>query len=750
MSSKEHLSDTLIEIEPQKTVQQIQKGTNPPIVEEQKEELKKKTSNFKVFRRPTVQNFDTNKVSKDESSSSLKHSEIDLFKNVDIQSYFDDADILKEQEKLLNEKSGAIMKRLKETLKEPGSGRTSASNDEEAESKKNVERNDSDSSFTPLFQTDVPEESLEKAKARRSLTIRKSILFGQDMWQSSLNMADIVNSKVVEHYKRGIRQSDKGEYQAAVVSFTRALNLRPFEVQCYVERAEAYLHLCDFNSAYLNYKKAHALEPEDALIYNKVAFVAYLQGQCLFDQRLFADALQKFATATKMKPGNRSYNMRAIACMAALGRSKDCLALVSRLIKTEKEKNNPELFVLRARLHLKFSNTFLAFHDVQEALLIDPKLPQALQMQDDMQQKAEHFRNQAVTLALEMRFGEAISKITQAVDIYPAEPKHHIYRGSLNRRVNNYNQAIDDFLMAIDKCKHDEESESYIEAQRQLLITYNDFSVYCYKREFYDEAITLLNKAIKGEKNEIGLYLNRGDCFYKLNNFEFALADYEQALELDDTLWSCKCRCAIVYNELAIIEYQERHYENALLKFHQAIVHNPKVGQFYIHRARCYYVLQDFQQSREDVIVAMILDPHNQEIVPFLSRLFPGRSVKEVLDSALMHNTKQRISKLLDLSATASSKGSSSFSTIRRTESDSNLSTSSIKSHGKMSTNMDLLYEKKKVREDLNNMLQHRVTITVKHPKFIKSKLSLAASSSKVPIIEDSNHKPVYSWKQFT
>ena len=50
----------------------------------------------------------------------------------------------------------------------------------------------------------------------------------------------------------------------------------------------------------------------------------------------------------------------------------------------------------------------------------------------------------------------------------------------------------------------------YMDSQRQLLLTYNDFSVECFSKGFYEEAIILLNKAIKGEKRERGLYVNRG------------------------------------------------------------------------------------------------------------------------------------------------------------------------------------------------------------------------------------------------
>ena len=85
-----------------------------------------------------------------------------------------------------------------------------------------------------------------------------------------------------------------------------------------------------------------------------------------------------------------------------------------------------------------------------------------------------------------------------------------ISRGALQRRVGDFNAAIDDFLLALDKTNHDEESNVYVDAQRQLLLTYNDFAVECFSKTFYEEAVILLNKAIKGEKKEKGLYINRG------------------------------------------------------------------------------------------------------------------------------------------------------------------------------------------------------------------------------------------------
>lgn len=75
----------------------------------------------------------------------------------------------------------------------------------------------------------------------------------------------------------------------------------------------------------------------------------------MFDQALYAEALECFVRAAELKPGAKGYHLRAITCLAALGRNQECLALVTRRLETEATAN-PELYVLRARLHQQFGN----------------------------------------------------------------------------------------------------------------------------------------------------------------------------------------------------------------------------------------------------------------------------------------------------------------------------------------------------------------------------------------------------------
>ena len=82
------------------------------------------------------------------------------------------------------------------------------------------------------------------------------------------------------------------------------------------------------------------------------------------------------------------------------------------------------------------------------------------------------------------------------------------------------------------------------------------------------------------------------DCFYRLGNLQFALSDYQQALELEPTDWQVYCRVAVVYCEIGVELFSRGQHLRAEELFSAAIQHNPKVSRFYICRARTRYELK--------------------------------------------------------------------------------------------------------------------------------------------------------------
>ena len=111
-------------------------------------------------------------------------------------------------------------------------------------------------------------------------------------------------------FDEGVTLSDWNNHNKAITSFNKAICLKPEVVKNYIARGESYLQICDFQSAILNFKKACILDPDNDQTYSRLAFLYFLQGQCLFDEKLYSEALESFSRAAEMKPDMIGYHTR--------------------------------------------------------------------------------------------------------------------------------------------------------------------------------------------------------------------------------------------------------------------------------------------------------------------------------------------------------------------------------------------------------------------------------------------------------
>lgn len=410
-------------------------------------------------------------------------------------------------------------------------------------------------------------------------------------------------------------------------------------------------------------------------------------------------------------------------------------------------------------------------------------------MMQKLERRAQENKQHALQLNLLGKHREALQKISVAIETDPAVADFHVLRGTLHRRLADFNSAIDDFLLALDKCDHNEESPVYIESQRQLLLTYNDFAVECFTKGYYDEAIILLNKAIKGEKREKGLYINRGDCFFRQGDYNFALQDYHQALDLDANDNNVKTRVSVIYNEYATVAYQDKNYPEAESKFSLAIQYNPKMGSYYVARSRTRYMMENVHGARQDLIMGLLLDPTNEEVLSILSRLFPGKSVGDVINSRAADQSKLALRAILYPPVLVSKSEtiiSSGIGTVDEQTKDPGLMTGSAKSEWSQDDtdisnveermyqsgtcvpdlkacmeekefNMKLAVEKKKVHEDVKAVLIDRKSLKYSGgrvgplpPPNAKPTYGGRAFRRKTKLAEESANKGGTNWRQFT
>ena len=57
--------------------------------------------------------------------------------------------------------------------------------------------------------------------------------------------------------------------------------------------------------------------------------------------------------------------------------------------------------------------------------------------------------------------------------------------------------------------------------------------------------------------------------------------------------------------------------------------------------------MQNMSGARQDVLMALLLDPTNDEMMAILSRMFPGKTVKDVLHSRAAHHAKEALTNLV-------------------------------------------------------------------------------------------------------
>ncbi|KAM9858657.1 tetratricopeptide repeat protein 16-like [Aulostomus maculatus] len=504
------------------------------------------------------------------------------------------------------------------------------------------DRNDGQQLAEQIFPP-VAESEEELGEARRKSTLEQRFDCRRTLQAAGVRQGNVhVQNQAAQHSSNGKVALGESRYERAVICFSKAITLQPEQTALHVSQAEAYLQLCDFQSAAACYKRAERLEPR--AFTERLAFIHFLQGQCLFDHGFFSEALEAFRKAAEVKPGCRIYQvrrsgpsdlrsrlkLRVLACLASEGRHSECM----KLLKDWMAEDGPtsELHVLRAHLHRRINQRSACYQDVKAALELNPTCQEGQALQVQLLEASERARKKAVDWVLCGQLPEALCMINIALENQPQQGHLYLFRGILYRRLKEFPAAMEDLVQAVELSEEVAEDSVQEEAHRQLVLTYNDFAVQCFDRGLYAEATLLLNKAIKEEKSQAGLYLNRGDCFFRQGDWCYALADYQQAEELmspNDP--AVRLRLAVAHNTLGLFSFQKGHFQEAVDSFSQAILFNPSASLYYEHRAKGFRKLLHLEGARRDVICMLILDPTNEELPALLMSLFPGCSSSDVL-----------------------------------------------------------------------------------------------------------------------
>jgi len=169
-------------------------------------------------------------------------------------------------------------------------------------------------------------------------------------------------------YQRGKALHDKGDLDAAIQSYTRAIELKSYYAEAFNNRANAYSSLGDNARAFSDYNKAIQLRPDYAEAFNN-------RGTTFSEARAFDRAIADCTRAIELKPEYaEAYTNRGAAHLAVQVYDRaiaDCTKAIELRPDMALAYNN------RGNAYLALGDHDRASSDYRKAISLEPNRPEA-------------------------------------------------------------------------------------------------------------------------------------------------------------------------------------------------------------------------------------------------------------------------------------------------------------------------------------------------------------------------------------
>ena len=223
-----------------------------------------------------------------------------------------------------------------------------------------------------------------------------------------------------------------------------------------------------------------------------------------------------------------------------------------------------------------------------------------------MKPKAEAMYQQAMKNIFKKDLEAAFEDIRKGLDLFKDMTKLLLLRASLYRQQKDYENALNDLerasrFMFVDGLEN--------EVKTQIGLTYNAMGSSLFAKGKYHDAVTIFNEALNFMDTDPGVYMNRGDAYRELKNFNLALSDYHYALDLGGDGPKIKIRLALAHYALGVNWFNEKDYEGAKIEFSRSIDYNPTVPEAFLNRAKAWIELGLIDSAYSDIEKTLELQP---------------------------------------------------------------------------------------------------------------------------------------------
>ncbi|KAI9337972.1 hypothetical protein BDR26DRAFT_1008352 [Obelidium mucronatum] len=474
---------------------------------------------------------------------------------------------------------------------------------------------------------------------------------------------DLNNSALERLYDTKPRTSQ--DIILAISLFSRAIFLNKIEPSFYLNRAEAYLLVNDFESCFANMKKVQMLIPprklcidshikpdanacwrglsagttdeeDDDLFFTIQKFevcstssswlnfrlrrLYFAFGQILLDQRRLYESLKYFKISRDFGMCPSSVYLRMVAIYIGLHKTDEALELLYNLI--EKYPSNADLYILRAKLYSELGHVDLVSMDLQKVVLYAPQHPEMRQLMEYTIWTAIKYKNKASAQILHGQFDVAIFFLNHALELDPTDWITRLKRGVVFSEMGHYESAIADLMSVLEMEARDKERD--FEVNSYIASVYNKLGVDHYLNQNYLDAIAVFTKALRFNSTEGIIYKNLADCYLATNEESKREHCLSRAFHLDSSDDESRERLAALYFQRGENAIFSGHYPYGLIELSKAIDLNPTVPLYFFERGRTHILAEQMDLAREDLSTVLRLEPNHRDAAAMLDQLTRG------------------------------------------------------------------------------------------------------------------------------
>lgn len=345
----------------------------------------------------------------------------------------------------------------------------------------------------------------------------------------------IDNQLAQEAFIDGIRAKLLEDYQEAARYFEKSIKLDPLNHAAMYELANIYFREGNFDMSLKHIKPAVQLDDRNKWYSLMYAEVLSYKGQ-------FVEAASVYEKLLKIYPTEFDLYFDWAFMLVKAEKLDDAIKVYD--LYESKAGVDENVIVQKQRLYVRLGKIDKAVAEVRKLIDSDPKEPRYYKMLADLYE-ANNMKDKAAKVYEEL------------LEIDKDNPNALIYLAEMYRVKGDRETSIEYLKKAFSN------PDLPIDAKVRILFPYLQ-KLMAGEQEQKEEAFTLAELLIETHPSEPKAHAIYGDLLYQDDQFEDALAQYQQALEIDSSVFEVWQQIFFIRSELKQHEELEKATQSAL------------------------------------------------------------------------------------------------------------------------------------------------------------------------------------------